>query len=142
MFEGRVEAMPRHATLDRTTLEMALIGYEAEKARIQGVIAEVQAQLIGSPDGAQSAPKKLTMSAAARARIGEAQRKRWAAQRQAREAPKRPKRKLSAAGRKAIIEATKKRWAAFHKAQAAAAKGKGRKAARKAPVQRVAVAGS
>jgi hypothetical protein len=45
---------------------------------------------------------------------------------------------MSAAGRKAIIEATKKRWAAFHKAQAAAAKGKGRKAARKAPVQRAA----
>ena len=142
MFEGRVEAMPRQATLDRTTLEMALIGYEAEKARIKAVIAEVRAQLIGSPDLAQSAPKKRTMSAAVRARIGAAQRKRWAAQRQATEAPERPKRKMSAAGRKAIAAATKKRWVAFHKAQAAAGKGKSRKAAGKAPVQRAAAAGN
>jgi hypothetical protein len=119
-------------------LEMALIGYEAERARIQAVIADVQARLRGNAETAESAPKKRTMSAAARARIGEAQRKRWAALRQTKEAPPRPKRKMSAAGRKAIIEATKKRWAAFHKAQAAAAKGKGRKAARKAPVQRAA----
>jgi hypothetical protein len=128
--------MPRQATLDRTTLEMALIGYEAERARLQTAIAEVQARLFGNTDGAQSAPKKRTMSAATRSRMAEAQRKRWAAQ-----AP-RQKRKLSTAGRKAIVEATKKRWAAFHKARAAAVKGKVRKAARKAPVQRAAAAGS
>ena len=57
------------------------------------------------------------MSASARARIAEAQRKRWAAQRGEPQAgsaePARPKskRKLSAAGRRAIIEATKGRWA-------------------------------
>ena len=102
MFEGRVEAMPRQATLDRNTLEMALIGYEAERARIQAVIADVQARLRGNAETAESAPKKRTMSAAARARIGEAQRKRWAAQRHATEAPERPKRKMSAAGRRAI----------------------------------------
>jgi len=131
--------MPRPVTLDRTTLEMALVGYEAEKVRIQAVIAELQAQLGGNPDGAGSTQKKRTMSVGARARIAEAQRKRWAALRQATEAPPRQKRKLSAAGRKAIAAATKKRWAAFYKAQATPAKGKGRKAA---PVQRVAAAGS
>ena len=133
--------MPRQATLDRNTLEMALIGYEAERARIQAVIADVQARLRGNAETAESAPKKRTMSAAARARIGEAQRKRWAAQRHATEAPERPKRKMSAAGQRAIAAATKKRWAAFHKAQAAAAKGKGAKPARKTPAQRVAAAG-
>jgi hypothetical protein len=141
MFEGRLEAMPRQAKLDRTTLEMALIGYEAEKARLQAAIVEIRAQLGGNADGAKSAPKKRSMSAAARARIAEAQRKRWAAQRHATEAPAHPKRKLTAAGRKAIAEATKKRWAAFHKAQAAA-KGMVRKAVRKTPVQRAAAAGS
>jgi hypothetical protein len=128
--------MPRQATLDRNTLEMALIGYEAERARIQAVIADVQARLRGNAETAESAPKKRTMSAAARARIGEAQRKRWAAQRHATEAPVRPKRKI-----RAIAAATKKRWAAFHRAQAAAAKGKGAKPARKTPAQRVAAAG-
>jgi hypothetical protein len=67
------------------------------------------------------------MSAAARKRIGDAQRKRWAeSKRQSaspsasatREAPK-PKRKLSAAGRKRIIEATKRRWAAIKSARQA-----------------------
>jgi hypothetical protein len=51
------------------------------------------------------------MSAAARARIGEAQRKRWAASKKASEPVLKPKRRLSATGRKAIIAATKKRWA-------------------------------
>jgi hypothetical protein len=56
------------------------------------------------------------MSPAARARIAEAQRKRWAASKKPSQpstqaaAPK-PKRKLSAAGRRAIIAATKKYWA-------------------------------
>ena len=68
------------------------------------------------------------MSAAARKRIGDAQRKRWAESKvpsepptkaaEASEAPKR-KRKLSASGKRAIAEATKKRWAAFHAARAA-----------------------
>jgi len=82
---------------------MALVGYEAQKAKINAAIAEIQAQLghrgPGRPrvaaDGA--APAKRVMSAAARRRIAAAQRK------------------LSAAGRKAIIEATRKRWAAYRK---------------------------
>ncbi len=59
------------------------------------------------------------MSAAARARIAAAQRKRWAAVKKTGEpkgpaAPSqaaKPKRRLSAAGKKAIIEGTKRRWA-------------------------------
>ncbi len=62
------------------------------------------------------------MSAAARKRIGLAQKKRWAAYNAAKTAPamsKPPKRVLSAEGRAHIIAATKKRWAAFRKTQAA-----------------------
>jgi hypothetical protein len=58
------------------------------------------------------------MSAAARARIAEAQRKRWAAARggaTSKPAPKTggaPKRQISAAGRRKIAEAARRRWAA------------------------------
>jgi hypothetical protein len=116
--------MAKHAGTDHDLLAMALVGYQAEKARIDATIAAIQANL-GKASGApaQSAPKKRTMSAAGRKRIATAQRKRWAAvkksQSRAKSAakPASPKkRKLSAAGRKAIIEATKKRWAAVRKA--------------------------
>jgi hypothetical protein len=62
--------------------------------------------------------KRRRMSADARKRIAEAQRKRWAAIRNQSGATapmkqaRKPKRKLSAAGRKRIIEANRKRWAA------------------------------
>ena len=57
------------------------------------------------------------MSAAARKRMGEVQRKRWAESRGQSESPSeivtaKPKRKLSAAGKAAIVAALKKRWAA------------------------------
>jgi hypothetical protein len=53
------------------------------------------------------------MSAAARKRIGDAQRKRWAetGAKTASETAAKPKRKLSATGRAAIVAALKKRWA-------------------------------
>src|SRR5260370_731553 len=108
---------------------LALVGYEAQHAKIIDAIQEIQAQLghrgPGRPkataDGA--APSKRTISVAARRRIAAAQRKRWAALKKSQAqgkgvakaaAPK--KRKLSAAGRRAIIAATKKRWAAVRKA--------------------------
>ena len=59
--------------------------------------------------------KKRGMSAAGRAAIAEAQRKRWAAKKGEAiplKAAQKPKRKLSAAGRAAIVAALKKRWAA------------------------------
>src|SRR5690242_6144578 len=116
------------ARADNDLLAMALVGYEAEKSKIEATIREIQTQLghrgPGRPtvtaDGAV-APAKRVLSASARRKIAAAQRKRWAevkkGQAQA-AAPK--KRKLSAAGRRAIIAATKKRWAAVRKAAGAA----------------------
>ena len=118
--------MARHADADYELLRVALAGGEAEIARINAAIREIQAQLghrvpgrpRASTDGAV-APAKRVMSAAARKRIAAAQRKRWAelkkSQAQAKAAaPK--KRKLSAAARKKMGDAARKRWAAQRKA--------------------------
>src|SRR6266853_6803247 len=114
-FKEETVGMTRHAGTDQDFLAMALVGYEAQIAKINAAIREIQAQLghrgPGRPrvaaDGA--APAKRVMSAAARRRIAAAQRKRWAAvKKQGKSAAKpaaRKKRKLSADGRKAIIEA-------------------------------------
>ncbi len=110
----------------------AIEGYESQRTRIDANIRELRAMLPGNrTDGtpAATAPirKRRPLSSAARKRIAEAQRKRWAAikrgaaQPSPAERPK-PKRRLSAAGRKRIIEATKKRWAALRAAKAAEAK--------------------
>jgi len=108
-------------------LTAAIEGFESQKRRIDAQIAEIRAMLTGTPTATVATPegpkgKRRKLSAAARKRIGDAQRRRWAASKgtsqpatQA-EAPKR-KRKLSAAGKRAIVEATKKRWAAFHAAK-------------------------
>ena len=113
------------ARADNDLLAMALVGYEAEKAKIDGAIKEIQAQLghrgPGRPKAAAdgtAAPAKRVLSASARRKIAAAQRKRWAAIRKGKAEAERPKRKLSAAGRRAIIAATKKRWAAVRKAAA------------------------
>jgi len=116
--------MARQAGTNQDLLVMALVGYEAEKARIDGAIRAIQAQLghrgPGRPKAAtdMAAPAKRVLSASARQRIAAAQRKRWAAVRQAKAQPAKAKRKLSAAGRRAIVEATRKRWAAVRKAAA------------------------
>jgi hypothetical protein len=122
-----------HMPTQKLTAEIlaaAIEGFEAQKRRIDERIAEVREMLDGGHSKAAATPevlkgKRRKMSAAARKRIGDAQRKRWAESKgtvQAvapSEGPKR-KRKLSAAGKRAIVEATKKRWAAFHAAKAAA----------------------
>ena len=79
--------MPRgksNAT-DHTTLQMALVGYQLEKQRLEGKIEEIKSQLgEGKPAGGgaaakkEAAPKKRRLSAAARKRIAAAQKKRWA----------------------------------------------------------------
>ena len=115
-----VNSMPPR--LNREVIAAAIDGFEEQKKGIDAQIAELRQMLSGSAssDGADSTrptTKRRRMSAAARARIAAAQRKRWAAQRAAgselgtTSAPVRKKRRLSAAGRKAIIEATKRRWA-------------------------------
>ena len=148
--------MAIHAGTDNDLLAMALVGYEAQKVKIDAAIREIQAQLghrgPGRPRAATAgavAPAKRVMSASARRRIAAAQRKRWAAVRKGQAqgkgvttansaAPK--KRKLSAAGRKAIIEATRKRWAAVRKAAAKKTKPVAKAAAQKAPAQKAATA--
>jgi len=73
----------RAAAQDNTTLQMALVGYEVEKQRIEQKIRDIQSRLgirRGRPaaSAAPAAPKKRVLSAAARKRIAAAQRKRWA----------------------------------------------------------------
>ena len=93
-----------------------------ELERIEG---ELQAIFAGGAGGAKSgrntdgqsasaAPKKRTMSAAARARIASAQRARWAKAREngtARPAKGKKKRTMSPEARAKIAAAQKKRWA-------------------------------
>ncbi len=118
--------MPAHITNE--ILLAAIEGFEAQKARIDTNIAELRQMLDGGhaePTAPAPNQARRTLSAAARARIAEAQRKRWAKSRKqaapAVEAPK-PKRRLSAAGRQRIIEATKRRWALKRAEAAKAAK--------------------
>ena len=74
---------------DHTTLQMALVGYEVERQRIEEKIREIQSQLghtrgrpaSGGAADTDAAPKKRVLSASARKRIAAAQRKRWAAHR-------------------------------------------------------------
>ena len=72
------------STEDTKTLEMALVGYQIERQKIEEKIKAIEAQLGGkkTPQTA-AAPKsadkpKRVMSAAARLRIAAAQKKRWA----------------------------------------------------------------
>ena len=109
--------MPQKITNEIITA--AIAGFEQRKVHLDAQIAELRALLFGGsaePTAATESTrrKRRKMSAAGRARIAEAQRKRWAAlkgetERATPEAA--PKRELSAAGRKAIIAANKKRWA-------------------------------
>jgi hypothetical protein len=106
---------------DRVTLEMALIGYEAERQKIDAAMAAIRKQVDGHAaapvvDGARR-PKRA-MSAAARRRIAAAQRKRWAAFHAEKKPKTAPRRKLSATAKAKLA-------ANLAKARAAkAAKGK------------------
>jgi hypothetical protein len=80
---------------DRTILQMALVGYQVEKEKVEKRIYELQSLLKGRRSGSPSvgagtahSPVKRAMSDAARHRIAAAQRKRWAEhrRRKAREA--------------------------------------------------------
>jgi hypothetical protein len=116
--------------LTNDIITAAIEGFESQKRRIDAQIAELRAMLDGGTKPTPAATpevsrgKRRKMSAAARKRIGDAQRRRWAASKGEAEPPAKtatakPKRKMSAAGKKAISEATKKRWAAFHAAKKA-----------------------
>jgi hypothetical protein len=99
-------------------ISAAIFGFEEQKRQIDSRILELRAMLSAGPAATAARPpatkrKGPKMSAAGRARIAEAQRKRWAESRKKSEpkAPAKPKRKLSPAGRAAIVAALKKRWA-------------------------------
>ncbi len=102
-------------TLTNEIITAAIDGYELQKERIDSKIAELRSLLPDGSAATAAAPepakgKRRTMSAAARKRIGEAQRKRWAASKGKSEpapGPVKSRRKLSAAGKKAIIAANK-----------------------------------
>ena len=79
--------------IENSVLEMALIGYEVERLKIESAMAAIRIQLA---DGSSRALVSAKVDSATDAK---------------------PKRNMSAAGRKAISDATKKRWAAFHAAE-------------------------
>jgi hypothetical protein len=124
-------------------LAAAIERFEGQKRRIDEQIAQLRQMLDGGRSemvGASEAPKgkRRKMSAAARKRISDAQKKRWAASKRpseptlqaaASETPKR-KRKISAAGKRAIAAATRKRWAAFRAAKVAEKPGLAKKGAK------------
>jgi len=75
---------------DLTTLQMALVGYQLERQKIDQKIREIESQLKGQLRGKSGLPlsgvetekkapqTRRALSAAARRRIAAAQKKRWA----------------------------------------------------------------
>jgi hypothetical protein len=120
-------------TISKEILAAAIEGFEIQKKQINAQIAELRQRLSGASGQPQNMAKPIgkrrKMSAAARKRIADAQRKRWAAVKEQTvvspqkgvKAPK-SKRRLSAEGRQRIIDATKKRWAAVRAMAAKRAK--------------------
>jgi len=114
------------AKLTQAIIEAAIHGFEAQKKAIDNQIAELRGMLTEAPEPAEELPAKGTrrkFSAAARKRMREAQRARWAklkgesapaAKMAAKPAVKAAKSEggITAAGRKALSVAMKKRWAA------------------------------
>lgn len=133
--------------LTRPIIEAAILGFESQREKLAEQIAELRALLDGRPTEADAPTepgkrKRRKMSAAARKRIGDAQRKRWAASKKPSASPSekvavKRKRKMSAAGRKAISEATKKRWA-MKRAEGAKTKNPAKKPAKKRATKKVA----
>ena len=72
------------STEDIATLQMALVGFQIERQRIESKIEEIRSQLNGrgasmpSVGGEAPAPRKRELSEAARKRIAMAQKRRWA----------------------------------------------------------------
>jgi hypothetical protein len=126
--------------LNAEIIAAAIDGFESQKRRIDSQIGELRAMLSGGRTERTATPevstRKRKVSAAARRRMAEGQRKRWAAikaeskkpESPARPEPAKAKRKMSAAGRRAISEATKRRWA-LKRADSAKAKPAGAKKA-------------
>ena len=110
--------------ISRDILTAALAAFKIERQKLDENIAEVEA-LLGGNANATNVPTAAKRgrgkrSAAVRARMGRAQKERWAKLKdESTPEPAKPaktKRKMSAAGRKAIAAAQKTRWAAKKKA--------------------------
>jgi hypothetical protein len=110
-------------------LETALVGLQYQLSQIDEKVLALRRRFgvraLRNMDGSASVDshviaerKRPTMSAAGRRRIAAAQRKRWAALKNAK-APIVQTPKLSAAARKKISGASKKRWAGLRKKNAA-----------------------
>jgi hypothetical protein len=124
----------------------AITGFESQRQHIDSQIADLRAMLNGGrPDTVAPSynSQRRKVSAAARKRMAQGQRRRWAAARGASEpaTPQMPKlkRRLSAAGRAAIVAALRKRWA-LKRAVAARPQSVGRRKAapKKAAVRKAA----
>ena len=99
-LEGvRYDIMFVMPNLDRSLLEAALSGLEAQKVKVEEYISAVRSQLGLRGPGRPRQTETDTESPT----------------------PPRKKRRMSAAGRRAIIAATKKRWAAVRAQKEAAA---------------------
>ena len=107
-------------------LELALKGLEADRVRIDSEIAEIRGQLrAGSPTIGRASDsvlrKRRKMTAAARKRISEGMKRRYAEMREPASKPQRQSARsrgsrLTVAGRKKLSEKMKARWAAKKKA--------------------------
>src|SRR5262245_50543819 len=116
---------------DYSLLEAALIGYQHQRELLAAKIADIQRQLGNAPQSPSPRHRKnRVMKAAARKRIAQAQRKRWAEFHKTKGTTAK-KRTMSPEGRERIAEATRKRWAEFRAQKAAAANKPGKKAAGK-----------
>jgi len=111
-------------------LELALKGLEAERATIDDEITQIKSQLNPGSAVAESVatarPQKKTMSAAARKKISEAMKRRYAEMnktaRKASEGSQASRKqnagsRLTAAGRKKLSDLMTKRWAEKRKAK-------------------------
>ena len=126
-------------TLTTEIITAAIEGFESQKKRIDGQIAELRNLLTGGTAKTAAAPettvrKRGKFSDATRLKMKEAQQRRWAKIKGESEptapatVPVKAKRKMSEAGRLAIAEAVRRRWAAAKEAPVPAAK---KKASRK-----------
>jgi len=105
-------------------LDLALTGLEAERAKIDDEIAQIKSQLnprlaiaqTAAPAGSSTPSKTRRMSAAARKKISEAMKRRYAELNSGKRHSAGSH--LTAAGRRRLSDLMKKRWAERRKAAA------------------------
>ena len=141
------EYMPKTTTIDHTSvLEMALVGYQIERSRIEAAIAEIQTELgqggsrrsisTATASAEPKTPRKKRFSAAARKRMALAQKKRWQLLKAKKAEAAKPKHKTAAKRRKASVAAPARK----PPVQVEAAKKVARKVVKAAPKPKAKVA--